>query len=157
MSSTRFEKIPGWRDGDYSEQPLGLLIAKETSFLMGSNPILRQQQMPTLAESDAALDAAVAMSPLADANDVLYQVEASFDYDPGPQLGSIRAHLLAVNSADDLINPPELGILERDITRVPKGRAVVLPLSPATRGHGTHTLAALWKKYLDELLAMSGQ
>jgi homoserine O-acetyltransferase len=97
------------------------------------------------------------MSPLADANDVLYQLEASFDYDPGPQLGTIRAHLLAINSADDLVNPPELGILEREITRVPNGRAVVLPLSPATCGHATHTLAAVWKNYLEQLLAVSAQ
>jgi homoserine O-acetyltransferase/O-succinyltransferase len=150
-------KDPEWRDGNYSQQPIGLLIAKEMSVFMGRNPRLRQEQMPTLAESDAALDAEVAMSPLADANDVLYQLEASFDYDPGPQLGTIRAHLLAINSADDLVNPPELGILEREITRVPNGRAVVLPLSPATRGHATHTLAAVWKNYLEQLLAVSAQ
>jgi homoserine O-acetyltransferase/O-succinyltransferase len=88
----------------------------------------------------------------ADANDVLYQIEASYDYDPGPGLEKIRAHLLAINSADDLINPPELGILEREIKRVAKGRAVVIPSSPETRGHGTHTIAAVWKKYLEELL-----
>jgi homoserine O-acetyltransferase len=123
---------------------------------MGSNPVLRQQQMPTLAASDTALDAAIADSlKTADANDVLYQVEASRDYDPGPDLEKIRAPLLAINSADDLINPPELGILEREIKRVPKGRAVVLPQSPETRGHGTHTVAAVWKQYLPELLAAS--
>ena len=148
---------PAWRDGNYAKQPLGLLIAQEVSYLMGSNPILRQQQMPTLAESDRVLDAAIAASPLADANDVLYQIEASADYDPGPQLAIIRAPLLAINSADDLINPPELGILEREIKRVPNGRAVVLPLTPATRGHGTHTFAAVWKHYLVELLAKSGR
>ena len=81
-----------------------------------------------------------------DANDLLYQVEASRDYNPGPDLEKIRAPLVAVNSADDLINPPELGILEREIKRVPRGRAVVLPTSPETRGHGTHTIAAIWKQ-----------
>jgi homoserine O-acetyltransferase len=86
-----------------------------------------------------------------DANDVLYKVEASHDYDPGPNLEKIRAPLLVINSADDLINPPELGILEREIKRVPKGRAVIIPLSDQTRGHGSHTLAALWK---DELLKL---
>jgi homoserine O-acetyltransferase len=84
-------------------------------------------------------------------------MEASHDYDPGPGLEKIRAPLLAVNSADDLINPPELGILEREIKRVGKGRAVVLPLSPETRGHGTHTVAAVWKEYLAELLKASAQ
>jgi homoserine O-acetyltransferase len=86
---------------------------------------------------------------------VLYAVEASRDYDPAPDLGKIRAPLLAVNSADDLINPPELGILEHAILRVPHGRAVVLPRSEQTRGHGTHTLAAVWKDQLERLLAES--
>jgi homoserine O-acetyltransferase len=90
-----------------------------------------------------------------DANDVLYAVEASHDYDPGPNLEKIRAPLLAINSADDLINPPELGILEREINRVPKGRAVIIPLSDKTRGHGSHTIAALWKDKLLKLLNKS--
>ena len=93
----------------------------------------------------------------ADANDVLYQIEASYDYDPGPGLEKIRAPLRAINSADDLINPPELGILEREIQRVAKGRAVVIPFSADTRGHGTHTLAAVWKTYLEELLEVSAR
>jgi homoserine O-acetyltransferase len=125
-------------------------------YFMSSNPPLRQQQMPTLAKSDAALDAAVeSLSRSSDANDVLYQFEASRDYDPGPDLEKIRAPLIAVNSADDLINPPELGILENEIKRVPNGRAVVVPLGPDTRGHGTHTIAAVWKQYLEQLLGAS--
>jgi len=91
----------------------------------------------------------------ADANDVLYAVEASHDYDPGSGLEKIRAPLLAINSADDLINPPELGILEREIKRVPQGRAIVIPLSENTRGHGSHTIAALWKNELEALLKHS--
>ena len=87
-----------------------------------------------------------------DANNVLYALDASRDYDPGPNLEKIRAPLLAINSADDLINPPELGILEREIKRLPKGRAVVIPLSDKTRGHGSHTIAALWKNQLVKLL-----
>jgi homoserine O-acetyltransferase len=149
---------PEWRGGDYSAQPQSLRIGQEMLYLMGSNPVLRQQQMSTLAESDSTLDAAIATAlKTADANDMLYQVESSRDYDPGPNLGKIRAPLLAVNSADDLINPPELGILEREIKRVPKGRAVVLPLGPETRGHGTHTLAAVWKRQLEELLSSSAR
>jgi homoserine O-acetyltransferase len=149
---------PQWRGGDYSTQPPSLRVVEEMLYFMGSNPILRQQQMPTLAGSDSTLDAAVANSlKTADANDVLYQVEASRDYDPNPGLEKIHAPLFAVNSADDLINPPELGILEREIKRVPKGRAVVLPLSPETRGHQTHTVAAVWKHYLEELLAASAR
>jgi len=92
-----------------------------------------------------------------DANDVLYALEASRDYDPGPNLEKIRAPLLAINSADDLINPPELGILEREIKRVPHGRAMVLPLSDKTRGHGSHTIAALWRDQLSILLKDSAK
>jgi homoserine O-acetyltransferase/O-succinyltransferase len=147
---------PEWRGGDYTAQPRGLRIAEQMLFLMGSNPGLRQEQMPTLEKSDAEFDRAVAAAVKAnDANDRLYQLESSHDYDPGPGLETIRAPLVAVNSADDLINPPELGILEREIKRVPKGRAIVLPAGPETRGHGTHTIAAIWKQYLQELLAVS--
>jgi homoserine O-acetyltransferase len=149
---------PEWHGGNYSAQPQSLRTSAEISFLMASNPVLRQQEIPTLAKSDAALDAFVAdRLKTGDANDRLYQVEASHDYDPGPELENIRAPLFAVNSADDLVNPPELGILEDQIKRVSKGRAVVLPLSPATRGHSTHTFAAVWKQYLQELLTASAR
>jgi homoserine O-acetyltransferase len=84
-------------------------------------------------------------------------LEASRDYDPGPDLEKIRAPLLAINSADDLINPPELGILEREIKRVPHGRALVIPFSEKTRGHGSHTIAALWKDELVRLLTESAK
>jgi homoserine O-acetyltransferase/O-succinyltransferase len=145
-----------WHGGDYVAQPPSLRTAEEMAFLMSSNPPLRQELMPTLAKSDAVLNDYVTNAlKTADANDFLYQIEASRDYDPGPDLEKIRAPLLAVNFADDLINPPELGILEREVKRVPKGRAVVIPLRPDTRGHGTHTLAAVWKNYLGDLLAAS--
>ena len=147
---------PQWRGGDYREQPPGLRTAEQMLFLMGSNPVLRQQQMPDLAHSDSVFDAAVADSLRgADANDVLYQLEASHDYDPAPGLEKIRAPLLAINFADDLINPPELGILEREIKRVPHGRALLIPVTPLSRGHGTHTVAAVWKEHLAELLRSS--
>jgi homoserine O-acetyltransferase len=87
-----------------------------------------------------------------DANDILYALESSRDYDPGPDLEKITAPLVAINSADDLINPPELGILEREIRRVPHGTAIVIPLSDETVGHGTHTRAGVWKQYLARLL-----
>jgi homoserine O-acetyltransferase/O-succinyltransferase len=149
---------PDWRGGDYEQQPPSLRTAAEMLFLMGSNPVLRQSQMPTLQASDAALDAAVANALRTDdANNLLYQLEASRDYDPGPDLEKIRAPLLAVNSADDLINPPEIGILEREVKRIPRGKAVVLPFSDQTRGHGTHTMAAVWKHLLEELLAASAK
>jgi len=87
-----------------------------------------------------------------DANDVLYALRASEDYNPAPGLGKIQARLLALNFADDLINPPELGVLEREIKRVKQGRAVMIPESDRTRGHGTHTIAAIWQKHLAWLL-----
>src|SRR5437016_12986023 len=149
---------PEWKNGNYSKQPPSLRTAEEMLYFMGSNPILRQQQMPTLAESDSKLDLAIAdWLKTDDANDLLYQIEASRDYNPGPDLEKIRAPLLAVNSADDLINPPELGILEREIKRVPKARAVVLPMSPETRGHRPHTVAVVGKQYIGELLAASSR
>jgi homoserine O-acetyltransferase len=127
-------------------------------WLMSSNPVLRQKEAPDLKKTDEVLDKFVADHlKTDDANDVLYALEASRDYDPAPGLEKIRAPLLAWNSADDLINPPELQILEREIKRVAKGRAVVLPLSDKTRGHGSHTIAALWKDELVRLLKESGK
>ena len=125
-------------------------------WLMSSNPILRQKEAPTLAKTDQGLDEFVTRYiKTADANDILYAVAASRDYDPGPDLEKIKAPLLAINSADDLINPPELGILEREIKRVPQGQAIVIPLSDKTHGHGSHTVAALWKADLIDLLKRS--
>ena len=146
-------KDPEWKEGNYTVQPQSLRVAAQMLWLVGSNPILRQKQAPTLADADRVLDQYVASYfKTGDANDILYALEASRDYDPGPGLEKIKAPLVAVNSADDIINPPELQILEREIKRVPKGRAVVLALSDRTAGHGTHTQAALWKDHLEELL-----
>ena len=147
---------PAWKGGNYAAQPPSLRTAASLVFLMGSNSILRQAQMPTLAKADEVLEQwLVTALKTADANDVLYQVSASRDYDPGPSLEKILAPLVAVNTADDIINPPELGILEREIKRVSRGAAVVIPLSEATRGHGSHTIAALWKQHLSKLLEES--
>jgi homoserine O-acetyltransferase len=149
---------PAWNGGNYTAQPPSLRTAAELAFFMGSNPILRQEQMPSLQKADEVLEETVAKAMREeDANDVLFQIGASWDYDPNPGLESIRAPLYAVNSADDLINPPELGILEQEIKRVKQGKAVVVPLSKDTRGHGTHTMAAVWKQYLAELLQSSAR
>jgi len=147
---------PAWAAGEYKSQPPSLRTAAEMLWLMSSNPVLRQKDAPTLAKTDEVLDKfANDLMNASDANDVLYALEASHDYDPGPDLEKIRAQLLAINSADDLINPPELGLLEREIKRVPKGRAIVIPLSEKTRGHGSHTIADLWKDQLADLLQRS--
>jgi len=144
---------PAWNGGEYKSQPPSLRAAAEMLWFMSSNPVLRQKDAPTLAKTDEVLDKFVdGIVKADDANDVLYAVEASHDYDPGPGLEKIRAPLLAINSADDLINPPELGILEHEIKRVPHGRAMVIPLSDKTRGHGSHTVASLWKDELVKLL-----
>ena len=149
---------PDWHAGDYTAQPPSLRTAAEMLWFMSSNPVLRQKEAPTLTRTDEALNKFVDdYMKTGDANDVLYAVEASRDYDPGPNLEKIRAPLLAINSADDLINSPELGILEREIKRVPKGRTVVIPLSDKTRGHGSHTVAALWKDQLLSLLKETEQ
>jgi homoserine O-acetyltransferase len=127
-------------------------------WFMSSNPVLRQKEAPTFTKTEEVLTRFVnAYMKTGDANDVLYAVDASRDYDPGPNLEKIRAPLLAINSADDLINPPELGILEREIKRVPHGRAVVIPTTDKTRGHGSHTIAALWKDELIKLLKETKQ
>ncbi|HXT27800.1 MAG TPA: alpha/beta fold hydrolase [Vicinamibacterales bacterium] len=144
---------PEWQGGNYTKQPQSARTAAEMLWLVSSNPILRQRRSPTLAETDQEIDAYVAnWLRTGDANDQLYALEASFDYDPGPNLEKIKAPLFAVNSADDLVNPPEIGLLEKEIKRVPRGRAIMIPLSDKTAGHGTHTLAAVWKNYLVELL-----
>ncbi len=144
---------PAWNGGEYKTQPPSLRTAAEMLWFMSSNPVLRQKDAPTLGKTDEVLDKFVEqIVKTDDANDVLYALEASHDYDPGPNLEKIQAPLLAINSADDLINPPELGILEQEIKRVPHGRAIVIPLSDKTRGHGSHTLATLWKDQLVGLL-----
>jgi len=107
----------------------------------------------TRAGADRVIDQYVASYiKTGDANDILYALEASRDYDPGPGLEKITAPLVAINFADDIINPPELQILETEIKRVPNGRAIVVPASEHTSGHGTHTQAAVWKDYLIELM-----
>jgi homoserine O-acetyltransferase/O-succinyltransferase len=147
---------PVWKGGDYTAHPPSLRTAAEMLWFMSSNPGLRQKEAQTLAKTDEALDKFVAdYMKTGDASDMLYALEASRDYDPGPNLEKIRAPLIAINFADDLINPPELGILEREIRRVPHGRAVVIPLSEKTRGHGSHTIAVLWKDQLEKLLKES--
>jgi homoserine O-acetyltransferase len=144
---------PEWKEGAYDRQPRGLQVAAEMLMLMSQNPVRWQRLMPTREKADEAIDRFVAgRLKVMDANDVLYALDASSDYDPGPDLEKIRAPLFAINFADDLINPPELGVLEREIKRVPRGRAVVVPMSEKTSGHGTHTLAAIWKNYLEELM-----
>jgi len=144
---------PAWKNGDYTEQPSGLRYAAYGLICMSATPKVLQETAPTREEADRLLDQMVERSLCRmDANDFLYQLNSSREYNPSPLLEKIKAPLVAVNSADDLVNPPELGILEREIKRVERGRCVVIPISDATRGHGTHSIAALWKGELEQLL-----
>jgi homoserine O-acetyltransferase len=153
MAAGAIRTDPEWKGGEYTAQPHGLRLAAQVLQFMSSSPVVRQKQGPTSKQADAFFAKELAgMLARLDANDVLYAVESSRDYDPGPGLEKIRAPLLAINFADDLINPPELGILEREIKRVNKGRAIVIPASRETVGHGTHTKAAVWKEHLERLL-----
>ena len=148
---------PDWQNGEYKTQPIrGLTSAIYTLITMSSAPLWNQKQGPTKEAADKLFDDLVtARTAVADANDLLYQIDASRDYNPEPKLETIKAHLMAVNSADDTINPPELGIVEKEIRRIKYGRFVLLPITPETRGHGTHTIASIWQKYLAELLKTS--
>jgi len=147
---------PEWSNGEYARQPSGLIAALDILLIMGSSPLQWQKEAPDRDSADKFLEARIAtLMKDVDANDFLYQIDSSRDYNPQPDLGRIKAPLLAVNSADDQINPPELGILEREIRNVPHGRAVIIPISDATHGHGTHTWAAVWKDQLVELLRES--
>ena len=142
-----------WQNGDYQSQPSGLRAAAEMLYFMGENPVMRMNEMPSLKKADDVLDRYLTNTmPKLDANDVMYALASSEDYDPEPELEKIKVPLLAVNSADDLINPPELGVLERDIKRVKHGKAIVIPFSSQTVGHGSHTKAVLWEKNLVGLL-----
>lgn len=148
---------PAWNNGEYKTEPQsGLTSAINILLLMGSSPLQWQKQAPTRAAADKFYAERMQNQLMrTDANDMLYQFDASRDYNPSPKLESIRVPLIAVNSADDLINPPELGIMEREIKRIRGGRYILLPTSSETRGHGTHSLPLVWQKYLKELLEVS--
>ncbi|HKB71577.1 MAG TPA: alpha/beta fold hydrolase [Thermoanaerobaculia bacterium] len=144
---------PGWNGGDYRDQPRGLRAAVQVLLFMVSSPLQWQKAAPTRDAADRFLDEQMhARLAGLDANDMLYAFDASREYDPSPDLAKIQAPLVAINSADDQINPPELGFMEKLIPRVRRGKYVLIPTSDATRGHGTHSFPAVWKNYLEELL-----
>jgi homoserine O-acetyltransferase len=145
---------PTWKNGEYTTQPeMGLAGATSSFFFMNSSPLKLQQAAPTREAADKMV-AGIKEGNLKslDANDVIYALEASRYYDPSPYLSKIKAVVFAVNSADDEINPPELGIMEREIKKVAKGRYILLPITAQTSGHGTNSLPVVWNKYLKELL-----
>jgi homoserine O-acetyltransferase/O-succinyltransferase len=147
---------PAWKGGEYDAPPAqGLMAAQYALWMMTSSAVQLHKTNPTREEADAAVAALRERALATDANDMLYQFEASTDYNPSPLLEKIKAPLYAVNSADDEVNPPELGILDREIKRVRRGRYILIPTSDETRGHGTHSRAVVWKKHLEELLRES--
>jgi homoserine O-acetyltransferase len=150
------EKDPTWKNGDYTEQPRGLASAIGFLMMATSVPLQWQKQFPTVAAADKYVEEQVAArSKNTDANDMLYYYHAIEDYNPSPHLSKITAPLLAINSADDFVNPPELPMMQALITQVPKGRFILLPITDETRGHGTHSLPAIWGgelvKFLKEI------
>jgi homoserine O-acetyltransferase/O-succinyltransferase len=146
---------PDWKNGDYSTEPRAALqISADFLIIAGSAPLLMQKSLPTRDAADKYLeDSMRRITSTLDANDLLYAVNASRNYDPSARLETIKAPVMLVNSADDFINPPELGIAEREIKRVPHGKFVLIPISDQTHGHGTHTWAAIWQQHLKELLS----
>lgn len=149
---------PDWKNGDYTAEPRAALeMAADFLLIAGSAPLHLQKDYPTRDAADNFIDDSMKrLTASLDANDFLYAVNASRDYDPSAQLGQIKVPVMFVNSADDFINPPELGIAEREIKKVKSGKFVLLPTSEQTHGHGTHTWAAVWQQYLKELLEESG-
>ena len=150
------EKDPTWKNGDYTEQPRGLSSAIGFLMMATSVPLQWQKQYPTIAAADKYVEEQVAArSKNTDANDMLYYYHAIEDYNPEPHLAAITAPLLAINSADDFVNPPELPMMQALIKKVPRGRFILLPITDETRGHGTHSLPAIWGgdlvKFLKEI------
>jgi len=148
---------PDWKGGEYTEQPQrALRTAISLMTIAGSAPLHMQQDQPTRDAADKFVeDSMKRRLATLDANDLLYQMDSSRNYNPSPNLGSITAPVMFINSADDFINPPQLGIAEREIQKVKNGRYVLLPESFETHGHGSHTWAVLWKQYLEDLLKTS--
>jgi len=150
------QQDPEWKGGEYTTQPrAGLQTATDLLILAGSVPILMQKNDPTREAADKYLSELTKRYSNLDANDILYAVSSSRNYDPTAQLGKITVPVMFVNSADDFINPPELGIAQEKIKEVKRGQFVLIPASDQTHGHGSHTWAALWQQYLKQLLEES--
>ena len=148
------ENDPEWKGGDYTTEPrAGIEIATDMLLIAGSAPLQLQKSYPTREAADKYLeDYRARTAPALDANDFLYAVSASRNYDPSSQLVKIQAPVMWVNSADDFINPPELGIAEQQVKLLKRGKFVLIPASLETYGHGTHTHAAVWQQYMKQLL-----
>lgn len=154
MAMQMIRQDPAWKDGEYTTEPMeGLRGANDLIMIAGSAPLFLQKSYPTRASAEAYVDQTLkGLNARTDANDFLYYVNASRNYNPEPGLSKITTPVLWINSADDFINPPELGIAEKLVKRMPHARFILIPISDATRGHGTHTRAEVWKEYLIQFL-----
>jgi homoserine O-acetyltransferase len=157
MAMQSIKNDPAWKNGDYTSEPVeGLRGANDLILIAGSVPLQMQKSFPTRAQAEAYVDRVLTASIAhSDANDFLYYVNASRNYNPEPKLSTITTPILWINSADDFINPPELGIAEKMVTKIPHAKFILIPISDATRGHGTHTQAAVWKDYLADFMAQT--
>jgi homoserine O-acetyltransferase len=144
---------PDWDNGNYTTQPRAFRVANVFFGIATNGGTLAYQKLaPTRELADKLLDQRLAAPFTADANDFLYQWDSSRDYNPSPRLERIQATLLAINSADDERNPPETGIMDRELKRVKDGRLYLIPASEETRGHSTTAMAKFWKQQVQELL-----
>ena len=156
MIINSIEDDPEWHNGEYTKPPIhGLMCAEYILAVMTSSPLHMQKLYPTQAQVLELMKTYGPKAAATDANDMIYQFDSSRLYNPEPKLEKIIAPLTAINSADDQVNPPELGIAEREIKRVKRGKFVLIPISDETRGHGTHSLPAIWSSHLKDLLAES--
>ena len=157
MAIEAIQRDPAYMAGEYKSEPQeGLRTANEMLLIMGSAPLQMQKLYPTRASAEKFVDETLARSVAAtDANNLIYYVNASRNYDPSAHLDRITVPVLYMNSADDFINPPELGIAEKMAAKMPNAKFVLLPITNQTRGHGTHTAAAIWKDKLADLMARS--
>ncbi len=156
MSIDALMADPAWNGGNYTTPPVqGLRTMAYLSILAGANASALQAQFPERIQAEEALARSYAaqMARNTDANDAIYWYDSSRNYNPAPHLAKITVPVLWINSADDFINPPELGIAEREVKKMPNARFILIPASPETKGHGTHTWAKLWKRELAAFLA----
>ncbi len=155
MAISSIKNDPAWMGGEYKAEPLeGLTSANDLLLIAGAAPLQMQKNYPTRGAVERYVDQSIARSDAStDANNMIFYLDASRNYDPSAKLAAITAPVLWINSADDFINPPELGIAERMVHTMPHAKFILLPITDATRGHGTHTQAAIWKDYLNSFLA----
>lgn len=157
MAIDAVKRDPAWNGGEYASEPVqGLRTANEMLLIMGSSPLQMQKSFPTRAAAEQRVEEYLAQGVArSDANDLIYYFNASRNYNPAPKLNTITAPVLWINSADDFINPPELGVAEAMVKKMPHAKFILLPTTDATRGHGTHTQASVWKDYLAAFLAQT--